>query len=71
MGHEEEEEEEEEEEKADVGALLGGRGDGERGGGERHVRCGCPGKAVDLFVRALMRSVRILSVGYQVALEKV
>lgn len=52
-----------------VGALVGAC-EGEKAVEERNETCGCPGRAIDAFVQALQGSVRVVSVSYQVALEK-
>jgi predicted O-methyltransferase YrrM len=38
---------------------------------ERDERCVCPGRAVDLFVQGFKGGLRLVSVGYQVVVEKV
>ena len=38
---------------------------------ERDERCVCPGRAVDLFVQGFKGRLRLVSVGYQVVVEKV
>ena len=63
-----------------VGVLLAeargeGRGRGRgvsagEGGGQRDERCVCPGRAVDLFVQGFVGQLRLVSVGYQVAVVK-
>ena len=52
-----------------VGTLVGACG-GEKAVEERNENCGCPGRAIDAFVQALQGSVRVVSISYQVALEK-